>query len=53
MPVMSVEALREFAVRLLGRWRGRDETLRAKHLKIDQLTHEMGILKGRRFGRCG
>ena len=29
----------------------RDEELKAKQLKIDQLTHEMAILKRYRFGR--
>jgi len=48
---MSAEALREFASGLLGQLAQKDETIRVKQLKIDQLTHEMGILKRWRFGR--
>ncbi|MGH2447771.1 MAG: IS66 family transposase zinc-finger binding domain-containing protein [Chloroflexota bacterium] len=48
---MNTEALREFAVGLLGQLAQKDETIKIKQLKIDQLTHEMGILKRWRFGR--
>jgi hypothetical protein len=48
---MSPEALREFAAKLLGKLAQKDETIRVKQLKIDQLTHEMAILKRWRFGR--
>ncbi len=48
---MNPEALREFAVALLGKLAQKDETIRVKQLKIDQLTHEMAILKRWRFGR--
>ena len=48
---MNAEALREFAAALLGRLAQKDETIRVKQLKIDQLTHEMAILKRWRFGR--
>ncbi len=36
---------------LLGKLAQKDETIRVKQLKIDQLTHEMAILKRWRFGR--
>jgi len=48
---MSAEALREFTAGLLGQLAQKDETIKVKQLKIDQLTHEMGILKRWRFGR--
>ena len=48
---MNAEALREFAAGLLGQLAQKDETIKSKQLKIDQLTHEMGILKRWRFGR--
>jgi transposase len=48
---MSPEALREFAAALLGKLAQKDEAIRVKQLKIDQLTHEMAILKRWRFGR--
>lgn len=48
---MNAEALREFAAGLLSQLAQKDETIRVKQLKIDQLTHEMGILKRWRFGR--
>ena len=48
---MNPEALREFAAQLLGKLAQKDETIRVKQLKIDQLTHEMAILKRWRFGR--
>jgi hypothetical protein len=48
---MNVEALREFAAGLLGQLAQKDEVIKVKQLKIDQLTHEMGTLKRWRFGR--
>ena len=48
---MNAEGLREFAAALLGQLARKDETIRVKQLKIDQLTHEMAILKRWRFGR--
>lgn len=48
---MNAEALREFAAGLLGQLAQKDEVIKVKQLKIDQLTHEMGILKRWRFGR--
>ena len=48
---MNPEALREFAAKLLGQLVQKDETIRVKQLKMDQLTHEMAILKRWRFGR--
>lgn len=48
---MNAEALRELAAGLLGQLAQKDETIKIKQLKIDQLTHEMGILKRWRFGR--
>jgi transposase len=48
---MNAEALREFAAGLLGQLAQKDETIKIKQLKIDQLTHEMGILKRWRYGR--
>ena len=48
---MNAEALRNFAVGLLGQLAQKDETIRVKQLKIDQLTHEMATLKRWRFGR--
>ena len=48
---MNPEELREFAAQLLGQLAQKDETIRSKQLKIDQLTHEMAILRRWRFGR--
>ena len=48
---MNAEALREFAAGLLGQLAQKDEVIKIKQLKIDQLTHEMGTLKRWRFGR--
>lgn len=48
---MNAEALREFATALLGQLAQKDEVIKIKQLKIDQLTHEMGTLKRWRFGR--
>ena len=48
---MRPEQLRELAAQLLGQLAQKDETIRVKQLKIDQLTHEMAILRRWRFGR--
>jgi len=41
--------LREFAVGLIERVAHQDQELRCKQLKIDQLTHEMAVLRRWKF----
>ncbi len=55
---MDADALRDLAASLLGRLAEKDqvlahkdEVIKVKQLKIDQLTHEMATLKRWRFGR--
>ncbi|HEY1966040.1 MAG TPA: transposase, partial [Acidobacteriaceae bacterium] len=48
---MNAQELRDLATTLLTQVTQKDEELKFKQLKIDQLTHEMAILKRWRFGR--
>jgi transposase len=48
---MNAEELRNLTATLLAELDSRDKELKAKQLKIDQLTHEMAILKRYRFDR--
>ena len=48
---MNAQELRDLAGSLLTQVTQKDEELKFKQLKIDQLTHEMAILKRWRFGR--
>ena len=46
---MDAQQLREFAAGLIERVTRQDQELRYKQLKIEQLTHEMAVLKRWRF----
>src|SRR6266700_653868 len=46
---MDAQQLREFAAGLIDRVTRQDQELRYKQLKIEQLTHEMALLKRWRF----
>ena len=46
---MDAQQLREFAAGLIERVTRQDQELRYKQLKIDQLTHEMAVLKRWKF----
>ncbi|MBS0399544.1 MAG: IS66 family transposase, partial [Proteobacteria bacterium] len=48
---MNAKELRNLNATLLAQLASRDKELRDKQLKIDQLTHEMAILKRYRFDR--
>src|ERR1700678_3295826 len=48
---MDAEELRGLTATLLAELASRDKELKAKQLKIDQLTHEMAILKRWRYDR--
>ena len=48
---MDAAELRNLSATLLAELASRDKELKAKQLKIDQLTHEMAILKRYRFDR--
>jgi transposase len=48
---MNAQELRDLATALLTQVTQKDQELKFKQLKIDQLTHEMAILKRWRFGR--
>ena len=48
---MDAEELRDLTATLLAELASRDKELKSKQLKIDQLTHEMAILKRYRFDR--
>src|SRR6202035_2909913 len=48
---MDAAELRNLTATLLAELASRDKELKAKQLKIDQLTHEMAILKRYRFDR--
>jgi len=48
---MSAQELRDLAATLLVEVSQKDELIKSKQLKIDQLTHEMATLKRWRFGR--
>lgn len=49
LATMDAQQLREFAAGLIERLAGKDAELRYKQLKIDQLTHEMALLKRWKF----
>ena len=46
---MDAQQLREFAAGLIERLTRQDHELRYKQLKIDQLTHEMAVLRRWKF----
>ena len=46
---MDAQQLREFAARLIETLASKDSELRYKQLKIEQLTHEMAVLKRWKF----
>jgi hypothetical protein len=46
---MDAQQLREFAAGLIDRVARQDDELRCKQLKIEQLTHEMALLKRWKF----
>jgi transposase len=48
---MDAAELRSLTATLLAELASRDQELKVKQLKIDQLTHEMAILKRYRFDR--
>ena len=48
---MNAQELRDLAAALFTQVTEKDQELKYKQLKIDQLTHEMAILKRWRFGR--
>jgi hypothetical protein len=48
---LNAQELRELATSLISQVTQKDQELKSKQLKIDQLTHEMAILKRWRFGR--
>jgi transposase len=48
---MNAQELRDLATALIGQVTKKDQELKFKQLKIDQLTHEMAILKRWRFSR--
>jgi transposase len=48
---MNAAELRDLTVTLLAQLARRDEEIKHKQLRIDQLTHEMAILKRYRFDR--
>lgn len=49
LDVMNAQQLREFAAGLMDTLAGKDRELTFKQLKIDQLTHEMAVLKRWKF----
>jgi transposase len=48
---LNAQELRELATSLISQVTQKDQELKSKQLKIDQLTHEMAILKRWCFGR--
>jgi hypothetical protein len=46
---MDAHQLREFAAELMASLASKDQELRHKQLKIEQLTHEMAVLKRWKF----
>src|SRR5579864_7227379 len=48
---MNAQQLRDLAASLLAQVTQKEQALKSKQLKIDQLTHEMAILKRWRFAR--
>ncbi len=51
MAQMNAQELRDLATSLFAQVTQKDHELKHKQLKIDQLTHEMAILKRWQFGR--
>jgi transposase len=51
MAQMNAQELRDLATALFTQVTQKDQELKHKQLKIDQLTHEMAVLKRWRFGR--
>jgi transposase len=51
MAQMNPQELRDLATALFTQVTQKDQELKTKQLKIDQLTHEMAVLKRWRFGR--
>jgi len=49
LATMDAQQLRELAARLMDRLTGKEQELRVKQLKIEQLTHEMALLKRWKF----
>jgi transposase len=48
---LNAEQLRELACDLIAKIAGKDKELHYRQAKIDQLTHEMAVLKRWKFGR--
>jgi hypothetical protein len=51
MAQMNAQELRDLATSLFAQVTQKDQELKHKQLKIDQLTHEMAVLKRWQFGR--
>ena len=51
MAQMNAKELRDLATSLFAQVSQQSNELKAKQLKIDQLTHEMAVLKRWQFGR--
>jgi transposase len=51
MAQMNAQELRDLATSLFAQVSQKDQELKTKQLKIDQLTHEMAVLKRWQFGR--
>ena len=49
LAAMDAQQLREFAAELIETLASKDHELRHKQLKIEQLTHEMAVLKRWKF----
>ena len=49
LALMDAQQLREFAASLIETLASKDHELRYKELKIEQLTHEMAVLKRWKF----
>jgi hypothetical protein len=49
LAAMDAQQLREFAAGLIETLANKDRELRSKQVKIDQLTHEMAVLKRWKF----
>jgi hypothetical protein len=49
LALMDAQHLREFAASLIETLASKDHELRYKELKIEQLTHEMAVLKRWKF----
>jgi hypothetical protein len=51
MAQMNAQELRDLATSLFAQVTQKNQELKTKQLKIDQLTHEMAVLKRWQFGR--